>query len=147
MPPTDEIPVSVRVAGLANESICYSPLQASANGQGSPCSRAIFLLNWKDPYRERFAAYLRSLRFKVFVPEEYGITAHDLREDELREADLVIFSFGRPTDQEWSEFLRVCRTRKDEMPLRVIAWVRGYWDAEFHRDLEKLADRVVDANE
>jgi hypothetical protein len=147
MPPTGAISVPVRVTGRPNESTQFSPLQGSVIGQCSPRSGAIYLLNWKDPYRERFASYLRSLRLKVFVPEEYGSTAHDLGDDELREADLVIFAFGRPTDAEWSLFLRVCRTRKEEMPLRVIAWVRGYWDAEFHRDLERLADRVVDANE
>jgi hypothetical protein len=68
---------------------------------------------------------------------------HNLHDDELRQADLLIFAFGRPTQDEWSQFRRVCGVRKDRMPVRVIARLRGFHDAVFHLMVEKLADRVV----
>jgi hypothetical protein len=147
MNPAGKARTLVWYARPAYISTLHPSSQGDAARQDSPRSGAIFLLDCKSPYRERFADHLRSLRFKVFVPEEHGKTVLDLSDDELQEADLVIFAFARPTHDAWTQFRRVCDARRHDTPLRVIAWLHGYWDAVFHLMLEKLADRVVVWNE
>jgi hypothetical protein len=126
------------------DKVCTSEdtCQARLNGHGQYLG-AICLLNFKSSRGERLAIFLRSVGYKVYVPVEHGGTAHDLADDELRLAGLVMFDVNSTSAHVLAELRRVYRVRKDGKPF-VIAWLTTPCDVEFQLKVEDLADRVVE---
>ncbi len=146
MPSADGKPASVRFT----RPFPYKNLQASRQGSlARPprplVSSAIHLLNFESPHRESLAIVLRGLRHKVFVPEEHGISLHELKDEDLRQADLILFDLTRLNhDTVWLPLRRICRLRKpDGMPLMVSCFSRIYRGPDFHLLVEKLGARLT----
>jgi hypothetical protein len=88
---------------------------------------------------------LRGLRHTVFIPEAHGLSLRDLRDEELREADLILFDLTRlDHDTVWLPLRRIWGLRKqDGMPLMVSCSSRIYRGPDFHFLVEKLGARLV----
>lgn len=110
-----------------------------------PFTRAIFLLNFESPYRESLAIVLRNLRHKVFVPEEYGKSVHELTDSELQQAEFVLFDVTRLNhDAVWLPLRRICHLQKpDGMPVMVSCSSRIYRGPEFQLLVEKIGARLA----
>ena len=108
-------------------------------------SGSILLLNFDPPHKEGLAHLLRLLGFKIFVPEEHGISLLELRDEDLRQADLILFDLTRLThDDVWLPLRRICRLRKPSgTPLSVTCSSRIYRGPDFHLLVEKLGARLV----
>jgi hypothetical protein len=118
--------------------------QESALTPGSSASEAIFLLNFDSPRREGYAFTLRGRRLKVFIPEETGRSLADLKDDELRQADYVLFDLTRLNhDDVFLGLRRLCRLRRSEgIPVQVTC-LSKYRGAAFHLIVERLGARLV----
>lgn len=123
----------------------FSTCQELAAKQELPTVRAIFLLNFDPPYRDSHTITLRACRYKVFVPEEHGRSVADLTDNELRQADYVLFDLTRlGYNDVFLQLRRICRLRRtDGMPVFVTCLSRKYRGPEFQRIVEKLGARLV----
>lgn len=135
----DAPPIYLPVAGESRHDNC----QASADGQARIAAGSTFLLNFERPRGDRLAIFLRSIRYKVYVPEEHGRTVHDIGDDELRLAGLVIFDVNNTSFQVLAELRRIWNERNDGRPF-IIAWLKTPCNAEVQLKVEELADRVVE---
>lgn len=114
----------------------------SDNRQGLTYAGATFLLNVDSSRREHLAIHLRSIGYKVYIPEEHGKATHGVTNGELRAAGLVIFEVSSTSFCLLSELRRIWNIRKGGKPF-VIVWLTTRCDAEFELKVEELADRVV----
>jgi hypothetical protein len=148
MPPAHGKPASFRPNRPSpyrkRQSTCQEDATRPSEREPST-ARAIFLLNFDPPYREGHAVTLRRCRYKVFVPEEYGRSVADLTDDELRQADYVLFDLTHLNyDDVFLQLRRICRLRRpDGMPVFVTCLSRKYRGPEFQRIVEKLGARLV----
>lgn len=146
MPPAHSKPASFRIAKPSlyrkREATCQTSPTRSPE---PPLRRAIFLLNFESPYREKLAIVLRSLRHRVFVPEEHGRSVHELTDAEFERAEFVLFDLTRLNhDQVWLPLRRICRLRQpDGMPLMVSCSSRIYRGPEFQLLVEKIGPRLA----
>ena len=144
MPTADGIPASFRFSKPSLYKKPQPACQIPARSLGPALSSAIFLLNFKSPYRESLAIVLRNLGHKLFVPEEYGKSVHQLKDEEFQQAEFILFDLTRLNhDRVWLPLRRICYLRKsDGMPVFVHCFSSIDHGSDFHLMVEKLGARM-----
>jgi len=147
MPPTDTTPASLSLTKHPNRSKSPSTCQGGVATRGTSPPGAILLLHFDSPYREELAFTLRAHHHKVLTPETNGKALSGLQDEELAQADFVIFDLSRVNSNLWSELRHLCRfRRRDGLPVMLMCWSRIYRGPAFQLLVEKLGVRFVYAN-